>query len=62
MICKLTLRSMYCFYPYACREGNDTSPLTNERLQHKMLMPCGAMQRCVDEVLQYVQVVRQQVL
>jgi hypothetical protein len=45
-----------------CREGHDTSPLTNERLQHKMLMECSAMRRCVDEVLQYVASVRRQVL
>jgi hypothetical protein len=45
-----------------CREGHDTSPFTNERLQHKMLMPCSAMRRCVDEVLQYVASVRRQVL
>lgn len=32
------------------REGNNTSPLTNQPLAHKMLMPCDAMRHCVAEV------------
>lgn len=46
----------------ACRGAHDTSPLTNERLPHKMVMPCGTMRRCVDEVAQFVTAMRQQVL
>jgi hypothetical protein len=44
-----------------CREGHDTSPVTNERLPHKMVMECGSMRRCVDDVLRYVAAMRQQV-
>lgn len=32
------------------REGNNNSPLTNQPLPHKMLMPCDAMRHCVEEV------------
>ena len=45
----------------ACREGNDASPVTKERLPHKMLMECGSMRRCVEDVLRYVAAMRQQV-
>lgn len=33
------------------RRGHATSPLTNEPLAHKQLVPCVALRRCVAEVL-----------
>ncbi|PRW51129.1 vacuolar sorting 23A [Chlorella sorokiniana] len=44
------------------REGNNTSPLTNQPLAHKMLMPCDAMRQCVAEVVEFVESVRRQFL
>lgn len=44
------------------REGNDTSPLTNQPLAHKMLMPCGTMRWCMMDVVHFVTAMRRQVL
>jgi hypothetical protein len=48
--------------PPACREGRDTSPLTNKLLAHKLLMPCQTMKLCVEEAAAYIRAVQQQVL
>ncbi|KAI7842497.1 hypothetical protein COHA_003851 [Chlorella ohadii] len=44
------------------REGNNNSPLTNQPLPHKMLMPCDAMRHCVAEVVEFVESMRRQFL
>ncbi|KAI3436433.1 hypothetical protein D9Q98_005850 [Chlorella vulgaris] len=44
------------------RDGNNASPLTNEPLAHKMLMPCGTMRRCIAEVAEFVADMQRQVL
>lgn len=43
-----------------CREGRDTSPISNEPLHHKMLMPCPLIKRCVHEAVAVLRDVRQQ--
>lgn len=44
------------------KEGKDTSPLTNERLPHKVLVPCATMTRCIEEVWDYICKMRASVL
>lgn len=40
------------------RRGHSTSPLTNEPLAHKHLVPCVALRRCVGEVLEHLAAAR----
>lgn len=35
--------------------------LTGEPLPHKLLMPCGAMRRCMAQVVEFVESLRRQV-
>ncbi|KAI7835596.1 hypothetical protein COHA_010517 [Chlorella ohadii] len=36
------------------RDGRDTSPMTNEPLPHKLLLPCPTVRRCMEEVADFV--------
>lgn len=53
---------MPAWAPCLSRDGRETSPVTQEKLPHKMLMPCGAVHRIQEEVLALVAAMRQQVL
>lgn len=40
------------------RDGKDTSPMTNEPLPHKLLLPCPTVRRCMEEIADFIDSVR----
>ena len=45
-------------HPRLCRDGKDTSPLTNDPLPHKLLLPCPTVRRCMEEIADFIDSVR----